>query len=111
MNKTIIKVNENMAKTLEVLRIKSDSLYNLFSSFMNNRFEFYNEIKLEEFIEEYSDIALAYQSLLNGIVLENIGNEKYRDYISPCIDKCMYFDYPNKEIVITWHDKKRSITK
>lgn len=106
MEKTIIKVDEDSAKVLEILRVKINGLYNLFSSFMNDRFEFYNEIKINDFLEEYNNINLVYESLLNGFILDNIGDIRYKEYISPCVRKCTYFDYPNKEIVIVWHEKK-----
>lgn len=111
MSKTIIKLDEDKAKELEIIRLRLDGLYQLFISFMNDKFELYNEVKLEEFIDEYSNVNLLYESLINGHILNAIGNEKYKDYISPCIGKCRFFDYPNAEITIVWHDEKEQQEK
>ena len=104
MNKTVIKLSDSESKELEIIRIKLDGLYQLFSSYMNDKFDFYNEFKIDKFLEEYSDVNLLYESLLNRYILRELGKEGYKKYVSPIIKKCRFFDYPNKEINIIWHN-------
>jgi hypothetical protein len=106
MRRTVIKLSEDEAKELEIFRIRVDGLNQLFSSYMNDKFDLYNEFKIDEFLDKYSETKLVYESLFNSYILRELGKDGYEDYISPCIGKCRFFNYPEKQIVIIWHDEK-----
>lgn len=95
-----IKVNDNLANKMEILRVKKVSMYNLFTSYMNDRFELFDDFKLDSFIDDYALACLEYDSLIYGELHKNISENDFLIITAPCKKYCINFNYLTKEIVV-----------
>lgn len=98
---TKIKIEDNqIADRLIILRTKRDSMKNLFTSFMNDKFELFNEFKLAEFINDYTLTSLEYNELIHCELIKHFTLEEIQIITAPCNRFCISFSYLTKEISV-----------
>lgn len=83
-----IPVSEDTANTLEILHTRRLSMENLFHAMMADRYDFFKEEKLQDFLDEYALACLEFdhrlQAAVNPVVLSQYPEaEPYLDKLMP----------------------------